>query len=109
MSTTTNPTVPAKVWSESVELPEYTDAKVLAAGVSGTYTTPTNCNWWLLSADGGFYIKKAASVAVPAIDVTDGTAGFYVPAGLQCRVAGGIQVALISASNRVVTIAPYPA
>lgn len=108
MATTTNAMVAAQVWSESIELPKYVDAKVLAAGVSETYTVPTNASWWILSADGGFYIKRAATAAVPAADVTDGTAAFYVPAGVQCRVPGGATVAVISAANRVITIAPYP-
>ena len=109
MATTTNPVVPAKVWSESVDLPKYTDAKVLAANVSETYTIPTNAVWALITADGGFYIDYGASAAIPAADITDGTSAFYIPTGTQVRVPGGVQIALISSANRVVTIASYPA
>lgn len=109
MPSTTNPIVPAKVWSESVDLPKYVDAKVLAANTSETYTIPDKAVWALITADGGFYIDYGATAAIPAADITDGTSSFYIPTGTQVRVPAGVQVAVISSATRVITIACYPA
>lgn len=96
------------MYAGSIELPEYVDARVLAANTSEAFTTPANADWFLISGDGGFYIIRGATAAVPAADVTDGTASFYVPAGFQCKVPRSTQIAVIATATRIVTIAPYP-
>jgi len=58
----------------------WTDAKVLEANVAETYTVPTGCYLLVFNAPGGFWVRKGGTAAIPAADVTDGTAPVYNPA-----------------------------
>jgi hypothetical protein len=58
-------------------------ARVLAANTAETIQAPTNAKYVVFSADGDFYCTIAASstaAAVPAADVTDGSASELNPA-----------------------------
>ena len=64
-------------------VPIYIDARVLAANVSETVTIPVTgnaANTAVFSANcAEYYVKAGASAAVPAADVTDGTASAMNP------------------------------
>lgn len=100
-------TVPAQLWSSTLWAPEWVDARVLAAATAETYTVPANVSFVVLSSATGFYINLTGTAAVPGADVTDGTASFYVPASIQCRVPTGSSISMIITAGGVVTIAGY--
>lgn len=86
--------------------PSYVDARVLAANVSETHTIPTGAGFVLFSSTCNFYAKPGASAAVPAADVTDGTAAELNPAGWV--ITGSMtQITLIAGAACVVTMAFY--
>jgi hypothetical protein len=59
--------------------PNYVDARVLAANVAESHTVPTGAKKVLFSATGNIYVKFGGTAAVPAADVTDGTASMLNP------------------------------
>jgi hypothetical protein len=88
------------------------DARVLAAGVEETHTIPTwndaasvahQANFVLFAANCDFYVRWDATVAVPAADVTDGTAGELNPT-LRAVPAGVTTCHIISPQGGVVTM-----
>lgn len=87
--------------------PTYIDARVLAAGVAETHTIPAGVNWVIFSSDcqPSFFARSGASVAVPAADVTNGTAGEMNPSAW--RFFGETQISLIAPSACTVTMAFY--
>lgn len=85
--------------------PTYVDARVLAATVSETHTLPSTARLVLFAADCNFYAKAGASAAVPAADVTDGTAAELNPAAWD--VTGLTQITLIAATACKVTLSIY--
>lgn len=86
--------------------PTYVDARVLAANVAETHTVPTGAGWVLFAANCNFYAKTGASAAVPAADVTDGSASELNPAAWQLP-GGTTQITLIAPTACVVTMAFY--
>lgn len=60
--------------------PDYIDARVLAANVAEVWTAPANVRFVIFSGNCDFYARPNAAAAVPAADVTDGTASELNPA-----------------------------
>lgn len=88
--------------------PSYIDARVLAANVSETHTVPGGgANTVLFSANcAEFYVKTGASAAVPAADVTDGTASERNPAAWVLS-STTTQITLISPTACTITLTWY--
>ena len=64
----------------------YVDARSLAAGVAETVTKPTGTvaqtyNGCVLTTNADIWVRRGGAAAVPAGDVTDGTASILIPAG----------------------------
>lgn len=57
----------------------YRDTRVLAATVAEVHTVPTGAKSVLFSATADFYANFGAAAAIPAVDVTDGTASLLNP------------------------------
>jgi hypothetical protein len=81
------------------------DARVLAAGVAETFQAPVGARFVLFSADGDFFCKIApasTAAAVPAADVTDGTASELNPA---MRYIGEVEyISLIASATTIITM-----
>lgn len=99
--------VPSRLISASVPLPRWVDAMVLAANVAETYTVPATADFVLISSDVGFYINTNATATVPATEVTNGAASFYVPASIQIVVNSSDAVSLIATATAKITIGCY--
>lgn len=86
--------------------PTYVDAQVLAAGVAEVWTAPANTRFVIFSSNCNFHAKANAAAAVPAADVTDGTASELNPSAWYFS-APVTTIGLISASACVLTISAY--
>jgi hypothetical protein len=84
---------------------DYIDARVLAANVNETHTVPTGSAFVLFSADGDFYAKPNAVAAVPAADVTDGSASELNPT--LWSLSNVTSIGLIADAARKVTLSFY--
>lgn len=80
----------------------HVDARVLAAGVAESHVVPRGARYVLFSANTDFYAKFDGTAAVPAADVTDGSASVLNP-GLR-GISGVATIGLISSSICVVTM-----
>lgn len=85
--------------------PQHTDAVVLSANTAKTYTIPTGARYALFSANADFYVDYSGTAAVPAEDVTDGSAGEMNP--VLRSVDGLTSISIVSASSCIVTISVY--
>ena len=82
---------------------DHVDARVLAAGVAETHTVPAGARYVVFSATADFYAKFGAAAAVPAADVTNGTASALNPT--QRRIPdGATTIGLIAPAACVVTL-----
>lgn len=92
---------------------DYIDARVLAANTAETFQAPANAKYVRIAGDGVFFLKIATAstdAAVPAADVTDGSASECCPNGdAVWRVLPGSQpyISVIATATRVVTISYY--
>lgn len=86
--------------------PTYVDARVLAAGVAEVWTAPANTRFVVFSGNCNFYAKANAAAAVPAADVTDGTASELNPAAWYFS-SPVTTIGVISSSACVLTISAY--
>ena len=81
------------------------DARVLAANTAETFQAPALARFVLFSSDGDFYCKIATAstaAAIPAADVTDGTASELNPS---MRYIGEQEfISLIAGATTVVTM-----
>lgn len=106
----TIPAAPGPGFSTSIRpAPTYVQARVLAAGVAETVTLPANTRIVIFSANCNFHAKPGASAAVPAADVTDGTASEMNPSAWYfANAAGATQdVTVISSGACIVTLSAY--
>lgn len=91
--------------------PTYVDARVLSANTAETVTVPTFTDTRPLvgvvfSADcASFYVNSSATAAVPAADVTNGSASERNPAGYQ--YPQGDQFSIIAPTDCKITMAWY--
>src|SRR5262245_55100328 len=83
-------------------VPGYVDARVLAAGTNETHTVPGGADVVFFNGDGPFYAKPNGAAAVPAGDITDGTASELNPG---CWSLDGVtSIGLIASATRIVTL-----
>jgi hypothetical protein len=88
---------------------DYIDARVLAAATVETFQSPTGARYVLFAADGDFYCKIAVAstaAAVPASDVTDGTASELNPV-LRLLPSDQAYVSVIAGATRTITISYF--
>lgn len=95
-------------------VPEYIDARVLAAGVAEVYTVPSGADVVMFASDAPFYARANAAAAVPAADVSDGSASDLNPTAYLLRpfgtTGGGAAIAtigLIASTDAVVVVKVY--
>lgn len=101
------PDIPARYASNIRPAPTWIDARVLAANVAETHTMPANARFVLFSSDcGKFYVNPNGTAAVPAGDVTNGTASELNPAAYYFS-APPVSISIISPSTCVVTMSIY--
>lgn len=104
-------TCPTEVFGSAPLFPRYVDAMVLGAGTAESYTAPVNAGFCIITADAPVYGKIGGTAVIPTTEVADGSASFYIPAGVQFRLEGSTALSLIRAggSSTIVTIAVYKA
>lgn len=86
-------------------MPDYVDARVLAASVNEDHTVPADAKYVIFSAEADFYAKKGGTATIPGADVTDGTASELNPAGYD--IEGVTTIGLISGVGQTITMAFY--
>lgn len=86
--------------------PAYVDARVLAAAVNETHTVPSGANAVIFSSNcAAFYAIIGPTAAVPAADVTNGTASELNPTAWY--VGAATQIGLIAPGACIVTLSWY--
>lgn len=102
-------TAPSQLYSATPKFPRYVNAMVLGAGTAESYTPPAWSRFTLITANGAFFARVGGTAAAPSTEVTDGTASFYVPSGMQVCLEGGVALSLIreGSSSVVITFAHY--
>lgn len=81
------------------------DARVLAGTVAESHTVPTGARFVAFSGTGDFYVRYGNTAAIPAADVTNGTASELNP-GVR-MIEGHATIGLIAPADCVVTMAFY--
>lgn len=86
---------------------DYVDARVLAAASAKQHTVPAGMSFVQFSAEMPFYVAFGdnPSAAIPAADVTDGTASLLSPTWVQ--IIGVAKISLIARTAGVVTMSFY--
>lgn len=100
------PDVPSRYAAYIRPAPSYVDARVLAANVAEVWTAPANARFVLFSANCDFFAKPNAAAAVPAADVSDGTASELNPAAWYSSTPF-TSIGLISPTSCTVTMAVF--
>lgn len=86
------------------------DARVLAANTAESHTVPTGAKFVRIAADVAIYIKIGGTAAVPAADVTDGSASELLTPNMppmMFSLGSAAAIGLISAAIAKVTLAFY--
>lgn len=83
-------------------LSAYNDARVLAANTAESVTVPAGASFALFAGTADFYVRTGGTAAVPAADISDGTAPVLNPTAR--AVTAGDTLSLVSASSCIVTI-----
>lgn len=84
---------------------DHIDAAVLAIDVAEGFTVPAGAKKVLFSATSNFYCSIGGTAAVPAADITDGSASELNPSARE--VQAGDTISLISPSQCIVIMAFY--
>lgn len=102
------PDVPARYASNIRPAPSYVDARVLAANTAETHTMPSNTRFVLFASNcGAFYVNVlGGTAAVPAADVTDGSASELNPTAYYWTTPP-TSISLISPTTCIVTMSVY--
>lgn len=101
---------PARNPSNIRSAPTYVQARVLAANVAETMTVPAGTQLVIFASTCNFYAKVGNSAAVPAADVTDGTASELNPAAwyLAAATTATTNITVITAdATCILTAAAY--
>lgn len=86
------------------------NARVLAANVAEDITIPTGANMVRLAGTVDFYLRAGAAAAVPAADVTDGSASELIKSNSEpeWRAINGVtQISVCAAATCIVTATFY--
>jgi hypothetical protein len=93
----------------------HVDARVLAANTAEDFQAPTGAKYVRIAGDGHFYVKvdtASVTAAVPAADVTDGTASQICPNGDAVWItlpSDQAYLSVIATATRVVTLSYFSA
>lgn len=85
--------------------PGYVDTRVLAASVAEVIPVPPGARFVLFSSTADFFAKANAAAAIPAADVTDGSASELNPTIR--RVEGVTTIGIISPAGGTVSLSFY--
>lgn len=86
--------------------PDYVDARVLAGSTAESHTVPADVRWLIFSSTcATFYARKNAAAAVPAADVTDGSASERSPTAW--FVENLTSIGLIAPEACIITLSFY--
>jgi hypothetical protein len=85
--------------------PTYVNAVVLSAGIESQAQVPQGAAVCIFSGDSDFYVRPDASAAIPASDVSDGSAPELNPAQWDVRDVQSLR--LIAPDGAVVTLSFY--
>jgi hypothetical protein len=88
-----------------IAYPQYVNASVLAAGVAETITVPTGAKVAIFNSTGNFYVNWLTTAAVPAADITNGSAPELNPVARD--IAGLSSFSIIAPADCVVTVAYF--
>ena len=85
--------------------PSHVDARVLTANTNESHTVPAGARVVVFSATGDFYAEPGGTAAVPAADVTDGSASELNPT--QWNLDGVTSIGLIAPAATTITLSFY--
>jgi hypothetical protein len=88
-----------------IPAPNFVAARVLAANTAEVHTVPTGAKYVVFSGTTDFYARFGAAAAVPADDVTDGTASELNPVARS--IEGYTTIGVIAPATCVLTLAFY--
>lgn len=88
-------------------IPQATMARVLAANTAESITPPAGSRYVIFSCTANFYVNCYDTAAVPADDVTNGTAPELNPAGYSFNPGELPTISVISPSACIITAAFY--
>jgi hypothetical protein len=94
--------------SYAINQPGLINAYALAAGVARTAIVPADAGKVIFAVDPPgmpSYVNQAAAAAIPAADVTDGSASELCPEVRKCTP--GASISLIAASACMITLSYY--
>ena len=104
---TTKLRVPNAVLTQRLRLPDWVDAKSLAANTAESYTVPAGVGFIVMTGSAaGFYINGQGTASAPA-DTSDGTASFWIPSSAEFVVDTGDVISIMPLVTNTVTIACY--
>ncbi len=93
---------------------DWIDCRVLGIATAETFQAPAGAKYVILSGDGAFFAKIAATstpAAVPAADITDGTSPELIGGApfkeMRTLPSDQAYISLISSVARIVTLAYY--
>ena len=92
------------------EQSDFIDARVLAANTAESHTIPTGAKFVRIASDVAVYVKFGGTAAVPAADVTDGSASELLTASMPpmlFSIGSSTAIGLISTATAKVTLAFY--
>jgi len=86
----------------------YVAARVLAATTAEVHTIPTGAKNVRFTGTVPFFINFGAAAAIPAADITDGTASLLILTGRIFAIPSGVTtIGLIASANCTVTMEFY--
>ena len=91
-------TTPHGINPITVKFPKWVDAVVLGAATAESYTVPAGAGYALITCTAPVWACISGTAVIPTTEVTDGTASFYLSAGIQVRLDSGQTLSLIRAS-----------
>ena len=86
------------------------DARLLAANTAESHTIPTGAKFVRIAADVAVYVKIGGTAAVPAADVTDGSASELLTASMPPMLfylGAATAIGLIAGATAHVTLSFY--
>lgn len=101
---------PSQLYTGTVGFPTYVNAIVLGSGTAESYVVPAGSKFCLITSTLPWWGRiGGTAVAGNTTEVTDGTASFYVPAGLQCKLSKGQTLSAVraTAASTEICIAHY--
>ena len=90
--------VPHGINPITVKFPKWVDAIVLGSAAAESYTVPAGAGYALIVCTAPVWACISGTAVIPADNITDGTASFYLSAGIQVKLDSGQTLSMIRAS-----------